>query len=248
MRSLAMILCLLLAAPTIGADAASTRDSGDAAHLFGYRAHPGARERFDAGYRRHLQWHRTRRDPLVWYGWYVADGPRAGMFVDGTFGAPFAAFDRRVDPKGDAADAAVNVNAHADPVLRASYRVRRELSTGLPLEGWQPSPSMQVLHYRLRAGSRARFECALAAARERLRGVPAAPAHTWYEKLTGGPLPEFMLMVAREGWAEYDTEPAIGLEALLHGSSALDDLAASVESVEAETWTYRADLSLIPLR
>ena len=248
MGPLAMILCLLLATPATAADAAGARDSGDAAHLFGYRAHPGARERFDAGYRRHLQWHRAHRDPLVWYGWYVADGPRAGMFVDGTFGAPFAAFDRRIDPEGDASDAAANVNAHADAVLRASYRVRRELSTGLPLERWQPSPAMQVLHYRLRPGGQARFERALAAAHERLRGVPDAPAHTWYEKLTGGPLPEFMLLVAREGWAEYDIQPATGLEALLHGSPALDDLAASVEGLEAETWTDRADLSLIPGR
>jgi hypothetical protein len=246
MRSLAMFLCLLLAAPAVAADAASTRDSGDAAHLFGYRAHPGARERFDAGYRQHLQWHRAHRDPLVWYGWYVADGPRAGMFVDGTFGAPFAAFDQRVDPKGDAADAAANVNAHAEAVLRASYRVRREFSTGLPLEQWRPSPTVQVLHYRLRPGMQLRFERALAVARERLRGVPDAQAHTWYEKLTGGPLPEFMLLVARDGWADYDAELATGLETLLHGSPALDDLAASVEIIEAETWTYRADLSLIP--
>lgn len=108
--------CLLLAALLPGAHAASaahpaasTRDSGDAAHLFGYWTRPGQREAFDEGYRRHLAWHRQAGDPLVWYGWYVSDGKRAGMFVDGSFGAPFAAFDRRVDPAGDGADAARNV-------------------------------------------------------------------------------------------------------------------------------------------
>ncbi len=244
MRALLLFLALWLAFPA-AAQPASTRDSGDAAHLFGYRAKAGMRARFDAGYRRHLQWHRAHRDPLVWYGWYVTDGPNAGMFVDGTFGAPFAAFDRRVDPQGDAADGAANVTAHADSVLRASYRLRREFSTGFPLERWRPSPSVQVFRYRLRPGTQAAFERALAAARARLRGIADAPAHTWYEKLTGGALPEFMLMVARDGWASYDRDPA-GLEALLHESDALDAYAASVESVEAETWTYRADLSLIP--
>ncbi len=244
MRAILLFAALWLAMPA-AAQQASTRDSGDAAHLFGYRAKPGMRARFDAGYRRHLEWHRVRRDPLVWYGWYVVDGPRAGMFVDGSFGAPFAAFDRRVDPEGDAADGAANVTAYADAAMRASYRLRREFSTGFPLERWRPSPSVQVFRYRLRPGTQARFEQALAAACERLRGIAEAPAHTWYEKLTGGALPEFMLMVARDGWASYDRNPS-GLEALLRDSDALDAYAGSVESVEAETWTYRDDLSLVP--
>ena len=247
MRSLAMFLGLLLAPAAIAASTATptTRDSGDAAHLFGYRAKPGMRARFDAGYRRHLEWHRAHRDPLVWYGWYVVDGPRAGMFVDGSFGAPFAAFDRRVDPAGDAADGAVNVTAYAEPAMRASYRLRRELSSGVPLERWQPPASMQVFRYRLRPGTQARFEQALAVARERLRATTGAPMYTWYEKIVGGALPEFMLMVVREDWASYDRAPG-GVEALLRDSDALAAYADAVEGVEAETWSYREDLSLIP--
>ena len=249
MRSLAMFLGLLLAPAAVAASdpTPTMRDSGDAAHLFGYRAKPGMRARFDAGYRRHLEWHRAHRDPLVWYGWYVVDGPRAGMFVDGSFGAPFAAFDRRVDPEGDAADGAANVTAYADAAMRASYRLRRELSTGFPLERWQPSSTVQVFRYRLRPGMQARFEQALAVARERLRAIPDAPMHTWYEKVVGGALPGFMLMVAREGWASYDRAPG-GVEGLLHDGDALAAYADAVEDVEAETWNYRADLSLIPDR
>lgn len=244
---LSTILAWLALAVPAAAEPPSARGSGDAAHLFGYYAKPGMRERFDAGYRRHLEWHRARRDPLVWYGWYVSDGPRAGMFIDGSFGAPFAAFDRRVDPEGDAADGAVNVTAYAEAAMRSSYRLRRELSTGFPLERWQPSPSVQVFRYRLRPGRQAGFEQALAVARERLRAAPGAPTHTWYEKVVGGALPEFMLMVAREGWASYD-RTAGGLEALLGDSDALAAYAEAVESIEAETWNYRSDLSLIPDR
>lgn len=239
-----LLLAIGLLSPG-AAHAASTRDSGDAAHLFGYRAPPGMQARFDAGYRRHLEWHRARRDPLVWYGWYVGDGPRAGMFVDGSFGAPFAAFDHRVDPEGDAADGAANVTAHAQPVMRASYRLRREFSTGFPLEQWRPTRSVQVLHFRIRPGRTAEFERALAAVRARLGADPGAAVHTWYEKVVGGAVPEFMLMVAREGWGGYDDAPA-GIERLLHGDPALQAYAAAVEGVEAETWSYRPDLSLIP--
>ncbi|WP_242111447.1 hypothetical protein [Luteimonas aquatica] len=236
--------CLAMAG---GARAQSLRDSGDAAHLFAYTLKPGMEARFDAGYRRHLAWHRDKRDPLVWYGWYVGDGARAGLFVDGSFGAPFAAFDRRVDPAGDGADAGRNVTPYADTADRASYRLRRELSTGFPLERWTPSKRVQVFHYTLRPGSRARFERAVQAARQALLADRAAPPYTWYEKVVGGAVPQYMLMVAREDWKSYDAHDG-GLERLAATPALQDDLAASVAEASAETWSYREDLSLIPQR
>lgn len=248
--------CLFIAAIALAAVPALAqpvlRDSGDAAHLFGYYPKPGMQARFDEGYRRHLAWHRTRRDPLVWYGWYVTAGDRVGMFIDGSFGAPFAAFDRRIDPAGDGADADRNVTPYADTAFRASYRLRRELSTGLPLEQWQPSKSVQVFHYTLRAGTSGRFEQALRAAREVLLGDDNAPAHTWYEQVVGGDAPGYLLMIARDDWKSYDAH-GDSLEALIgqSGNAAqtralLDGLAAAVTAVKSEAWNYREDLSLIP--
>lgn len=245
MRLSALILIALAwSAPASAQTPASTRDSGDAAHLFAYYPKKGMEERFDEGYRTHLQWHRAKRDPLVWYGWYVYDGDRAGMFVDGSFGAPFAAFDRRVDPTGDGADADRNVAPYADTAFRASYRLRRELSTGFPLEQWKPTKRIQVFHYALHAGTRARFERALSAARASLAARAGALAHTWYEKVTGGAAPEYMLMVARDDWRSHDGDDA-ALDDLV-GPDRLPDLTAAVDKVRVETWLYRQDLSLIP--
>jgi len=250
--------CLLLAALLPGVPAASaanpaasTRDSGDAAHLFGYWPKPGQRAAFDEGYRRHLVWHRQAGDPLVWYGWYVSDGQRAGMFVDGSFGAPFAAFDRRVDPAGDGADAARNVTPFVEPALRASYRLRRDLSSGFPLERWQPSPRLLVTRYVVRPGARAAFERAVRIARAAL---PAdAPAHSWYEPVSGD-APGYLHLVALHGWQDHDRADGASLEAGLAASTdpqaaaAAAALIAAVVSADTETWEYRADLSLIPAR
>lgn len=259
MRTLAPpLLALLLACgaitPVTPIAAAETgrADAHEAAHLFGYYPHEGARARFDAGYRAHLDWHRQRRDPLVWYGWYVVAGTRSGMFVDGSFGAPFSAFDARVDPAGDAADAARNVTAHARSAWRASYRLRRDLSTGTPLERHAPSASMQVFRYALRPGAQARFEDLARMARDAMQADDAgAPVHTWYELVVGGDAPEFLLMIAREGWAGYAAH-AGGLEALAmrleqgQRERMLAALSASVENAESEVWTYREDLSYFP--
>lgn len=225
------------------------KDSGDAAHLFAYFPKDGQEDRFDEGYRAHLNWHRDKHDPLAWYGWHVASGERVGMFIDGSFGAPFAAFDQRIDPKNDAADAVRTFVPFAKDVFRASYRVRREFSTGFPLEQWQPSKSVQVFHYTLRAGTQARFENVLRAAYEALQGTNHAPAHTWYELVIGGETPGYMLMIARDGWAAYDHYDG-NLERLLAGSiertTVLNDLAASVATVKSETWSYRQDMSYFP--
>jgi hypothetical protein len=242
-----------LALPAAAQMPASLRDSGDAAHLFAYMPKPGQRDRFDAGYRAHLQWHRGQRDPLVWYGWYVDDGEHAGMFVDGSFGAPFAAFDARVDAEGDGADAARNVMPHADARWRSSYRLRRELSTGFPLEQWRPTSRMQVVHYRVHMGMRRRFERAVAAARSALVRDRDAPAYTWYERVAGGGTPEYLLTIARADWASYDRH-VDDLEVLVadgggaQADALLADLAASVSEADTETWEYRPDLSLIPDR
>jgi len=247
-----LVLCLSMLAvapPSMAAEADGAH--GAAAHLFGYVPKPGQRARFDAGYRAHLQWHRDRGDPLAWYGWDVTSGERAGMFIDGSFGAPFAAFDRRVDPAGDAADGARHVTAFADPAWRASYRLRREFSTGLPLEERQPGAEMQVFHYRLKPGASVRFETLLRTARDVLRRQPDAPAYTWYEQVVGDRAPGYLLMVTRAGWAGYGAHPG-GLEAVLaaagdaRSAGWLDELAASVMSVESESWRYREDLSYFP--
>lgn len=236
----------------------STRDSGDAAHLFVYRVHPGEQKNFDEGYRTHLGWHRDQRDPVVWYGWYVAKGDQhVGLFVDGSFGAPFSEVDQRVKPGEDLADADRTFGRFADTAYRSSFRVRREFSSGLPLEQWRPSRLVQVFHYTLKPGGQARFERALRTLRDALSRDRNAPVHTWYERVTGGAVPGYMLMVARENWASYDGTGGDSVEARLmredtgpggSGRAALDDLAASVATVEAETWNYRKDLSYFPDR
>ena len=252
--------CLLLAALLPGAHAASaahpaasTRDSGDATHLFGYWTRPGQREAFDEGYRRHLAWHRQAGDPLVWYGWYVSDGKRAGMFVDGSFGAPFAAFDQRVAPADDAKDAERSFLGFAEPTFRMEYRVRRDLSTGTPLERWQPTPLVEVHRYRVKLGRSSHFELLAKRMRSTLEASGAKDvAYTWYQGVAGTGTPEYMLMVSRNGWAGFDgasgdLEGVLGtLGDATTRRELLMGVAASVDEVTSEVWQYRSDLSLVP--
>ncbi|HEX7120375.1 MAG TPA: hypothetical protein VF212_16395, partial [Longimicrobiales bacterium] len=126
------LLSYLLPGVLLMAESVAAQSAG--AMLYTYRPHPGERASFDEGYRMHLEWHRTHGDSLPWYGWDVLAGRRKGQFVDGTFGIAFAALDRRVDPSGDAAHAALAFADHAEATGQWALRLRPELSTARPLE------------------------------------------------------------------------------------------------------------------
>jgi hypothetical protein len=48
------------------------------AFVSGYLPRLDQEARFDAGYRRHLEWHAEKGDSLVWYAWTVVAGERIG--------------------------------------------------------------------------------------------------------------------------------------------------------------------------
>jgi hypothetical protein len=249
-----VFLCFFMVAGPGRAQQDAPEPSGTAAFLFAYHPKPGMQAQFDEGYRRHLRWHEEKKDPLVWYGWYVASGERTGMFIDGSFGAPFAAFDRRVEPKADAADFAQTSAPFADTAFRSTYRLRPDLSTGQPLEERRPSPQVEVVHYALHPGMERIFEEVIGKLHAALRQTRGAPVHTWYELVVGGESPSYMLMVPRQGWADYDAAPQT-LGAVLERAygpaearALRQSLAAAVDHTRSELWSYRQDLSYFPPR
>lgn len=211
--------------------------NGDAAFLFAYRTHEGKRADFEAGYSRHLDWHRERGDSLPWLAWTVVSGPGMGLFVDGTFGISFAAFDERVDPAGDAAHAAANVTAFADPVYREVYRLRTDLSRSTRLETGRAGAMQKVVWLRLDPGGSETLERVLRAGANR---SPAALDLSVYERVAGGQQPGFLLVVQFDAWADLAPVDADPTPAILQA------LGSAVASAESEVWLYRPDLTHIP--
>ena len=85
------------------------------------------KEGFDAGYQRHLEWHRAHADPWIWHGWTVVTGERLGMFVDATIDRTPAEIDSPVAPAEDQADFLKTVAPVGQLVSSAIYRSRPDL-------------------------------------------------------------------------------------------------------------------------
>src|SRR5262245_50158225 len=84
---------------------------------------------FEAGYRRHLEWHRAHRDPWTWHGWTIVSGERLGLFVDATVDRTIEEVDAPVAPAEDRADNERNVAPHARFVSSSLYRLRPDLGS-----------------------------------------------------------------------------------------------------------------------
>lgn len=235
MQRLAIALLLALTSQAVSAQQPTT-----AGFLVAHE--PRDREAFEAGYRRHLEWHRARGDSLTWLGWDVLVGERPGVFVDGVFGVPFAALDVRVDPAGDRADAAANVEPHADPGDREMLALRPDLSSATPLEEDAPTPLVQVVRYGLAPSAFSRMEAALGALRSVAPGGSLLP-YTVYERVAGAE-PGFVLMVWRSRLATFD-EHGRNPAAALRGILAQADIGGLVTESASEVWLYRPDLTYL---
>src|SRR4051812_41109760 len=108
---LASAVCLVAAgAPGLAQSAAAGKSYARIAVL---RPNDADTVDFEAGYIRHLDFHRRAKDSWVWYGWTVWAGERQRWFVYATFGQPAASLDKPVPPAEDERDNISNVTPHA---------------------------------------------------------------------------------------------------------------------------------------
>src|SRR5258708_6578970 len=94
----------LMVAQTVGAQAVPPTARGPYARIAVLRPHDGDTVDFEAGYIRHLEWHRQAPDPWVWYGWSIWAGERQRWFVYAAFGPSGGSLDPPVAPAEDERD------------------------------------------------------------------------------------------------------------------------------------------------
>jgi hypothetical protein len=186
--STALLLAALFSARLV----AQTEATADTpyARIAILRPHDGDTVDFEAGYIRHLEWHRQARDTWVWYGWNVTFGERQRWFVYASFGHSAASFDNPVPPAEDERDNILNITPHAEFSGNGLYQYLPALSrgTGVPT----PTARVEFATVDLHAGSEHAFEAALTAAQSTLKGETL-----WYRMVAGGVAPRYVRLRPR---------------------------------------------------
>jgi hypothetical protein len=185
----------LLVGTVLSTPLAAQSERGPYARIAILRPREGDTVDFEAGYIRHLEYHRQARDTWVWYGWTIWAGERQRWFVYATFGHSAASLDRPVPPAEDERDNISNVTPHAQFVGNSLYEYLAELSrgTGEP----QPTPRLEFTTVELvRPGVEKAFEAALSAGQASLQGETL-----WYRMVSGGTIPRYVRLRPRPNLA-----------------------------------------------
>jgi len=176
-------------------------ERGPYARIAYLHPHDGDTVDFEAGYIRHLEWHRQAKDAFVWYGWSIWAGDRQRWFVYATFGHTAAELSNPVSPAEDERDNIANVTPHAQFAGNALYEFLPALSRGTG----EPTPAarLEFTTVELIPGNEKAFEAAVAAEQSKLQGETL-----WYRMIAGGAAPRYVRL-----------RPRANLAAILDGRS-----------------------------
>ena len=189
-RWLGIVGIALVAGAVPPARLAAQSEKGPYARIAVLRPHDGDTVDFEAGYIRHLDFHRQARDTWAWYGWTVWAGERQRWFVYATFGHSAASLDNPVPPAEDERDNVSNVTPHAEFAGNALYEYLPGLSrgTGEP----QLTARIELTTVDLDPGTAKAFEAALGAEQSKLTGETL-----WYRMVAGGTIPRYVRLRPR---------------------------------------------------
>jgi hypothetical protein len=221
-RLMQVAAALCLAAPVCAQPAAG------AARLVAWKPKPGQDSAFEAGYKRHLEWHRSAGDRWTWLGWTMISGDREDQFVDGTFFHAWTDFDTPVQPAADGANNAINTVPYADGKSIGSYEAVSALTNLTPDR--LTAPLLTFCYIAVRPGADADFESAL-------RTASAAPSHAVLRPVNG--TTDYLILMPADKLSELPAQAA-WVSAAAHRAGSL------VEHVRTETGRHRPDMSYHP--
>jgi len=177
------------------AQSVAQTERGPYARIAIMRALHGHSVDWEAGYVRHLEWHRQAKDTFGWYSYSVwASTARQRWIIYASFGHTATELSNPVSPVEDERDNLINVLPHAQFLGNWIYEFLPALSRGNGV----PSPTLRAEYttVELNQGAGKAFEAALAAEQSKLRGETL-----WYRMVVGGYTPCYVRLRPRENLA-----------------------------------------------
>ncbi len=246
------IVCALWLASLLTIAAAAQMPSEAIARIGIFRPKPGMTRQFEQGRKTHNEWHRKQNDQWTWNTWEVVIGENTGQYITGTFGHKWEDFDTWASKfeQADTADAATNLEpytAYSVPLL-SNYRA----DVSRPPAGDTPTALAQVIHFRVKQDGEMEFNQAIRKTHEAIQKTNWPAHYLWYELVSGGEQPHFVLVLPHNSWADFkELEPSfdkmlengLGKE---EAQAVLKSFGTTIESQRSEVLRYRPDLSYRP--
>jgi hypothetical protein len=186
---------LLLLAALLPTMLLAQTERGPFARIAILRPNDGQTVDLEAGYMRHLDWHRQAKDTFGWYSYTVwASTERQRWLIYATFGHTAASLSNPISPAEDERDNIINVLPHAQFLGSAVYEFLPALSRGNGV----PTPTLRAEYttVELNQGAGKAFEAAITAEQSKLQGETL-----WYRMVAGGNTPRYVRLRPRPSLA-----------------------------------------------
>jgi hypothetical protein len=149
----------------------------------------------EAGYIRHLGWHRQAKDPFGWYSYSISESPeRQRSIIYATFGHTAVELSNPVSPAEDWRDASITLLPHIQFTGGGIYEFLPALSRGNGVP--TPTRLAEYTTVQLNYGAGKAFEAALAGEQSKLQGETL-----WYRLIEGGNPPCYIRIRPRASLA-----------------------------------------------
>ena len=212
---------------------------------------PGTTDKYEAGRKKHMAWHKAQGDPWAWNVYEIATGPDTGGYIIASPNHQWADIDTWTAKYGDAdtADAGASM-AGTQASSQMAYWTQLNSLSRLPPADSAPTPLLSLTDLQREAGPRLRAHGGDRQAQRRAecRQVPAAQHLVPAESAAGRRQPTPSSRHAPT-WPPSDV-PVLGALEKQLGKAATDALAKeffdNVTGVTTELLQRRADLSHVP--
>jgi hypothetical protein len=214
---------------------------------------PGAAAQYEAGRKKHMDFHKQQNDAWAWHTWQVMTGDGTGTYVTGSFSHQWKDFDGREKfQAADTADFQTNIAPSLAKSETSYWTFRPDLSL-LKTEGDFDAPMLTVTHFYLNPEGGPTF---MDAVKKVSQGIDKtkypAPPSRWYQLVNGGESPHFVLVAPRANWAAVAGPEKTIDEAMadaygkVEGAALMSTLRKSARRIYTEILEHRSDLSYMP--
>lgn len=249
-RSIAVGVCLTLiavACPLVAQDHA-----GNISQVSFWTVKAGMSDKFEAGLKKHNEFHGSTNDPNALHTWTVLNGPDAGTYLRGSLGHDWADFDQEGSTSDeDARDVAANLDPYIETDVPRHFLFLRDISSQPDPGGI--SPLSNVIFFRLNQDGEQAFREAITKTHEAiLKSQWPSKGYFWHELWSGGFHPTFVLVLPMDSWADMaPIEPPFAAMIMEtygpeEGLALLETFGQTIKKQWSQVHQYRPELSYVP--
>ena len=220
------------------------------ARMVFFHAKPGTKAQLEEAIKKQMDWRREQKDDWGWLTWeYVSD--EVGRYAVATFGHAWQDFDQpKILPSVEERLQKDLASLCLTPVVVQYFDHLEEVSA---LGTVKETPTVaEIAVFQVQFGKAVQFYEAIRQFHQALRKAGSPERYEWFELLSGGEEPQFMLFLPRRNWAAFDTQSGFLLKVLeksvgkKEASEVLAQFNTTVKHCRRYAVRLRPDLSNLP--